>query len=102
MMDVSHLVGEINLLRNAFEDWKRDLPAYYEPQLVPVQCVDNEELSFIDYPYDAFHNYVAGTSLHAIGLISSLPRSYTESLPSGCPDNRPVPPGMHLLRGYNL
>jgi hypothetical protein len=63
--DVSqwHLVEEINLIRNDFEEWKRGLPAYYEPQLVPVQSVGNEELSFIDYPYDTFHNYVAGTTL---------------------------------------
>lgn len=102
MTDVSHLVEEINLLRYAFEDWKRDLPAYYEPLPIPVQSVGNEEQSFRDYPYDTFHNYVAGTTLHNVGLMPSLPRPYTESLPGGYPDDRPISPGMRLLGSYNL
>lgn len=59
----TRLVDELNTLRHNLEEWRRNLPSYYEPQDVPVkaQCVGDGELDlFADYPYQTFHSYVAG------------------------------------------
>ena len=61
--DTTGLVDELNALRRNLEEWRRDLPPYYEPQDVPVtaQRVGDDELDvFADYPYETFHSYVVG------------------------------------------
>jgi hypothetical protein len=70
--DATRLFHELNSLRQSFEDWRLNLPPYYEPQDVPVEVSGDDELDILGYPYKTFHSYVAGKSPTGVSLKTAF------------------------------
>jgi len=59
------LVDQINALKNDLEEWRQDLPAYYEPIYIPSQCLNiDESVDLTGYPYESRLDYVASIILY--------------------------------------
>jgi hypothetical protein len=62
--EMQPLVDQINALKNHLEQWKQDLPAYYEPIYIPSQCLNiDESVDLMGYPYESRLEYVASIIL---------------------------------------
>jgi hypothetical protein len=61
--EMERLVDQINVLKNDLEEWKQDLPAYYEPIYIPSQCLNiDESVDLTGYPYESRLEYVASNN----------------------------------------
>jgi hypothetical protein len=62
--EMPRLVDKINILKNDLEEWRQDLPAYYEPIYIPSPCLDiDESVDLMGYPYESRLEYVASIIL---------------------------------------
>jgi hypothetical protein len=58
--EVSRLVETVNSLKASLEEWRQQLPAYYEAVSLPVDSMEVDDPDVLtNYPYEERQEYVA-------------------------------------------
>jgi hypothetical protein len=82
--EMERLVDQINALKNDLEEWKQDLPEYYEPIYIPSQSLDiDESVDLTGYLYESHLGYVAcNNPLLRVTNVVSICRTHDELVQS--------------------
>lgn len=61
MEEISRLVDDVNFVKRKLEEWRQELPDYYEAIPLPVipSELDDQDI-MVDFPYDSHIVYLAG------------------------------------------
>jgi hypothetical protein len=75
----------------SLEEWKRDLPPYYDPVTLPTNVLEFDDPEvLIGYPYGTRHEYIARMRRYTPWLILSTCWTYYELIPICGPRDRSI------------
>jgi hypothetical protein len=97
---MSSLISELTVAKKCVEEWKKNLPSYYEPILAPVlnaELIDNPG-AYEQYPYTERLDYVTGPDPELLVSNVRVYWSYYEYVPSRYFTNRSSFTGAHVSK----
>lgn len=95
---MSSLMSELTVAKRDIEEWKKNLPSYYEPILLPVldSELTNNPCAYGQYPYTERLDYVTGPDPELYVSNVRVYWSYYEYVPRRYFANRSSFAGTHV------